>query len=332
MYGSGTTFSSRNNLPGAAGGDLLQRIDSPLFHGVGLVRVGTCRTGSRMTARLNGARVLIQDEDASTPETYNHVIVRATTSGVPDVTGPVIFRTGALTTPPGTGTMAWSLIADLATPVEPGIPLAGAWFHGVGLTPNLLWPADGASIHGASSVVGVSGDNSHPLAPNAMHTIDRSAGSLTVQPTQRTSAMFLRLEGAVLRTGQDVIAAARRGANPSYGWGGVYPYVNRPAGGDGITLHVSDAANAGGVAGWFMAVAHTPFPLPYCDANGGFWLSGPIVTAGSGSLDATGQATLVLAGQGSLPAIVGVVLYQTVTADSSFANLRITLQAGQSFL
>src|SRR5690606_35986720 len=171
--------------------------------------------------RIDGFRALLQDQDASTPETYSWSVLSARADGRP---GAAFYRSGPIPTPPGAtaGPEAWLLSSALTAPVRP-LPKDATCFLAVGLPSNARWPLDGLSVHHADYSLGTTGDTPRSDAPNLTWTVDRDRGDLVGQPSPRVPALFFLTPGLVLRAGADVDPAEQRGPNPTFGAAGLYP-------------------------------------------------------------------------------------------------------------
>src|SRR5690606_28970100 len=141
-------------------GDNLIQIPSTHFSGIGHDVSGSSTT-------LVGFQYVMQDQNASTQEQYS-LIVRSDMSGQPDPTpAGVLLQTTPLTSPSGTGTLAWIVTVTLATP-STALPLCNTYYHGTNATAAPTWPADGLSWHICTyyPLNGTQADNPAPNAPN----------------------------------------------------------------------------------------------------------------------------------------------------------------------
>jgi hypothetical protein len=280
IYPEATTFTSRSGTGGNSAGDVLTEIGTakclqPNGRADNMLGTGQAvNGGGALIGRVNGFRVVIQDQNASTPESFSHVILPAAASGGPD-SDPAheLLRTGPLQAPSGTGTLAWILTTTLATPADV-VPQVGAFYFGEGLDPNPAWTADGLSVHAASHTLGTVGDNPDPTAPNLTWSISRPApgvlGAVNPQPTARVHQHYLLTERPVLNSGAVIDPSAARGPDPNFGVAGLYPNRGRA---DGLAFRYRDESAVG--ASWFvlgnlLGLASTPLQLPIVE--GGIWL------------------------------------------------------------
>ena len=197
---------------------------------------GNSAHGTQGDGRCNGFMAVIQDADASTTEDFDFCIVAE--SALPGALGnpaappagnsfgpEVILRTASLTTPPGSGTLAWIFTATLASPadlVPDGITEAttgagnSTWYYGVGLRPNALWTLDGLSVQ-LSSFDGLgppfpnAGDNPADGIVSMQQARDVTNGATVGKSTTaRTQEIHMLTEAPVLNPGADIGAAACR--------------------------------------------------------------------------------------------------------------------------
>jgi hypothetical protein len=207
-----------------------------------------------VVGRCTGFRVVIQDQDSVTADSYTHVILADDGSGNPSLVAAEILRTAPIRQPSGTGGPAAWLITDmLATPADV-LPQQAVFHHGIGLPPNAAWTADGLSVHAASYTVGPTGDNPKASAPSWASSISRPTGGsaiLNPTPAVRTHRLSLMVAGGVLNAGADIDPAKQRGPNPCFGVAGMYPDQTRL---DGLALRYRDAARTGGVVAVFGSI------------------------------------------------------------------------------
>ncbi len=244
-FSSDVTFVSRMSF-GALAGEALQEYPGNLLRGIA--------RGSGTTCDISAVTYQTQDQNQTTAENYT-VIFRtpSATPPAPDATpAGILFQTGTLTLPPGTGTgaIAYMVSTSFATPVS--LPCEGGFFLGLSFAPA-TWSADGQSIScagylypapfGAPNDLNIfRGDypRSSTLAtnPSLSHSwqIYTNASSVLVvsRNAGRTQRMGMLTTAAQLNIGNEIarFTATTAGATPratnnrSFGFGGSYPEIN----------------------------------------------------------------------------------------------------------
>jgi hypothetical protein len=188
LKGSATTSTSRGNI-GTGAGEIHMGLHTSHWRGIG-------DNGAK--CNIVGFRSALQDQDASTQESYEWVIRSGT-----DIDGPVVgaagelHRFGPLKMPsvPAGGARAWMLSTTLAKPVS--IPCAAHVSVGIALTKQAQWPADGMSCHIATGVNSSQHANADDMAwqivdgiPAATHPSAKRAWSHSIlldRPTLQMS-------------------------------------------------------------------------------------------------------------------------------------------------
>ena len=108
LLDASTSFVSRGVL-GANPGELLAEIPRGLISGIGQDGSGQCL--------INTLVVTLQDQDASTPETWGVIgRARATSGTGPDTTGAPLYAATGFQTPPGNGVTAWVFTLTFQAP------------------------------------------------------------------------------------------------------------------------------------------------------------------------------------------------------------------------
>ena len=234
IYPSCTTHTWRGSI-GVNAGEVLLQIPASHFVGVGHVPQGT---GFEMT----GMRIVTQDQDAGTQETYR-LVLRPDVGGTPDCTAPgMLFMGGPLQLPPGTGIQAWVMSTTFTTPVS--LPGCATYYAGVALDAAPLWTADGQSIHMAMYATGSN------VAANAVNLAWNCGNGGPTQPgPKRTLRIGLLVDAAVLNMGNVDVAGTRcMGTNPDLGAGGMWPVCEGTSGtprNDALVARVRDAKFVG---------------------------------------------------------------------------------------
>lgn len=271
MYPDATSATSRSGLVPATAGDVLLQYD----------RTNVLGTGQGITGlpggRINGFRVVLQDQDAATPEQFSLVVIEddPTNPGNPNPAPTAeLLRTGPIPTPAGTGPVAFVLTFTLTTPADIA-PATSTWYFGVGLPANPSWPLDGLSGHIALYYTGTAGDNPRAGAPNRTFAVTRPGAMVVQATTERAAAFGLLTEAPAVGLGADITPSAQRGPNPSFGVAGMFPDI---AGrGDGLALRLRDTANAGNLTALLMGLAILPSPITIPGVTGQLFLD-PTVT------------------------------------------------------
>ena len=335
IYPEVTSFTSRAGVAGGEDGDILLQVDASHFRGV-------CQTvdgSGAVVGRVNAIRLLIQDQDSSTQESYTLCGIPEAGGGGPDP-DPTNehWRIGPFMLPPGgAGPSAWDITQSLATPFD-GVPQDETFYYGAGVGPNALWTMDGVSTHMAPYTAGSGGDDprtsgNHP-APDVTFSISRPGGPGTmgtVDPqtsTPRTHRYYLITEGSVLNWGADISSnPVPRSANPGFGVGGMYPR-NNAGFQDGVVVRVTDSGAAGGIVFYNASTnfSTTGTPVPGAFGNSHLLvLGGALIPLGSAPLDPrTGSHTLQVAVPDSLAGVFAIVTAQAVTVDAAMGVIRFS--------
>jgi len=312
-----TNYTSRGTLGGNAGEILLEWPESH-FSGVGhdLTGNGTI---------LTGFTHVVQDQNAATTSTYS-LLLRRAVGGRPstDAAG-ILLQTSSLSLPQGTGTIAWIITHDFASPTTV-LPTCDTFYMGVS-TVAAPWPNDGLSWHmaTATTVGGTQGDNpaNDPRVPNLAW--DRVAGSaVATQPTPRTYRFGLRVGAAVLNLGNIdlgwISGCGRLNNFTSYGLGGMWPQITGPRA-DGLWCRVRDAASAQGSFVLLSSplLACPGIPLPSLASGALYLYPDRLVPMALGSLGPDGEGTTQVASPGTIPtALAGRLLdFQAFTLGSA---------------
>lgn len=304
-----TNYTSRGAV-GVNPGDILLKVPSSRFQGIGQDPTGGGTT-------LLGFNYVMQDQNAATVENYS-LIVRGDNNGQPDATAAgVLLQTTPLTSPSGTGTLAWIFTVTLTTPATV-VPLCNTWYTGANVGPAALWTADGISYHiGTQALLG--GTQAGNPAPNATQAevhlawdIINGTGGTPAQPggfriirfghlVPATSAL-LRIGGTdptLIGVSANCTSAQLNAAgNPRcFATGGMYPGANATRS-DGLDCRVRDSSNANGVFATFLGSSLGCPGLPLGGlANGALYLNpgGIFVQVGAGALAAgTGEGTAIM--------------------------------------
>jgi hypothetical protein len=305
-----TNFTSRGSV-GTNPGDLLMKVPSSRFQGVGQDATGAGTT-------LLGFRYFLQDQNAATIETYS-LIIRADNAGQPDATAAgVLLQTTSLSSPGGTGIVAWQVTVTLTTP-STVVPLCNTFYTGANVGPAPGWSAtDGISFHiGTQAILnGTAAGNPAPGAlaseVNLAWDIINGTGGTPAQPGGVRVIRFAHLvppSSAVLNLGNTDPTLVGNTANcvstllnPAghprcTATGGMYP-AGSVARSDGLDCRIRDLSNAGGVFVTFLGSSLGCPGLPLGSlANGALYLNpgGTFLQVASGTLAAgTGEGTAIM--------------------------------------
>ncbi len=240
MYSGTVSFTSRGNI-GTGTGEVLQGFDSTHWRSLGAANLAGA-TG-KITAMRGNA---IQDQDQTTPETFQWVI----RSG-DETTGPVtgtageLFVSGNQTLGPGTGTgpVAWIVTTALTTPID--VPSEKFFAVGVRLPASPLWSTDGPSVWATSQAT----DLSSTKQTDSAWQIIGTAATATHPSAFRTWRMGFNQAPAALQLGLFVGSGT-----VSYAQGGNFPIP----GTDGLAMRVLGAGLDGQVAVVFLSGKFAP--------------------------------------------------------------------------
>lgn len=315
--GVSTTFATRNGLPAANDGEVLQEVPGRSFVGIG-------ENGAGCT--VSGLRFLLQDQDGSSPELYRPVLrAAAATNGPP---GAELVTLAPVQTPvAAAGPVAWEITVTFATPVS--VPCTGGLFMGASLATNAAWPADGLALHGASYAWPGApfpnvGDQPRATAP-VLGWYGIAGGAFSRAANGRVVRVGLLTEAAVFHVGNFRPGSTRTPDGISWGAGGTYPLPT-----DGNRGRVLDRINAGGFAFCFTCyLGTTRIPIP--GISGALYLTPPIVMLSNPApLDGNGRGEGIIAPPGGLAGLVGTggLAFQCVTLDPGFTRIRFTNGAG----
>jgi hypothetical protein len=329
LFDASTSFVSRGAL-GANPGELLAELPGGLISGIGQDGSGACL--------VNTLVVTLQDQDASTPETWGVVGRPRAASGTgPDTTAAPLYAATGFQTPPGVGVTAWAFTLTFRAPAA--LPCSSDYFHGVILPAGPNWPAtDGLSAAAAHYSAGGFGDHPRPGAPNLGWTHDPNAGFVQAQ----SQVWSFRLGSATpsLQMGNDDPASTR--VNPAasqgtanFGAGGFFPQTDGLPRADGIDARIYDSGNAGGTA--FLFLSFSPAPVPLAIAQGDLLIDPAfLLPVGQGTIAAAAPEVAIfpMLPPGTVPHAVVVgqsVWFQAVTADANLRNLAFSNAAAMSF-
>lgn len=339
LNGTCTNFTSRGTL-GANAGSILVEVPGAHFSGIG-------HTTSGGTLFQN-FHYLTQDQNATTVETYSMEIRgESNPPPGPDCNATLMQLTG-LSTPGGTGTVAWNITNTLATPSN-AVPQCATFFMGASVIAPSAWPADGQSFHMGSYYLlqGMTASNPAPGAPNIAWNC---AAGAPVQPNERTYRIYLGVNAAVLNmanedpqltgTGHCLTTALAPYTNTDTGPGGLWPQCQGTTGArnDGLKARVLDPGAANGL---FVVFLGPPIPCTSALAvpslfDGQLYLNpGALLALGSGTMSATGEgvAALIPPGTNCRPALNRILDFQAFTVGSTFTLPgRVSNRAGVRYL
>ena len=294
-----TSFFYRGAL-GSSAGDLMQGVHAEYHRGIG---------DNGTDCRILGLRGYLQDQNASTRETFTWIIRSGTDAAGPaGGTAGLIASAGPLRTPQSSGVKAWLVTTIFATPAK--LPDCRSFFaFGVTLpaAPNWTnfldglstWAArgDGQSVQKAHSRAE---DHAWQLPPN---------GTTASHPWWKCTIRFkLLLGNGVLQVGQ---------GNDVYGMGGMFPSAGNP-----LTVRARFGSGPG-VSMLFLGTSRTTgFPLFAGTTQ--LYLGGLTLPLGTMVLDNSGQAvhTVVTSLPGTL-ANTGTAYVQAagvLTSNVSLTN------------
>lgn len=316
-FWSGCTSSTSRGTLGLNPGEVLQKNPSSHFQGVG-------HDASGSSATLFSLRYTTQDQNAATPEPYT-MLVRADNAGQPDPSpAGRLLGVGPLTTPSGTGVLAWTITVTLGTPWA-SLPLCADYYHGAEVATRTGLD-DGQTFHICTYAAA---DIPAASAPNVAWNIQ--AGTPVQPGTGRVIRFTLGVQSPVLKMGNVDPNTATTNCvstigNRSWGAGGMWPVCNAAASRtDGLDYRVRDSANANGLTALFLGVnAGCPgFPLGGL-AQGALYLNptGAFVQVGAGPLDTAGEGigTVLPPGSPACAAAVNRFLdFQAFTVGPTFA-------------
>lgn len=344
LNGTCTNFTSRGVL-GSNSGSILLEVPAAHFSGVGHDAAGS-------GTLFYNFHYLTQDQNAATVEPYSMEIRgEANPPPGPDVNTTLMQLTG-LSTPGGTGTLAWFITNTLATP-STAVPLCNTFFMGANVAASSAaqpWPADSQSFHMGSYYLlqGATASNPAPNAPNiAWNILAGAAQQPTTSP--RTYRFYLGVGSPVLNTANDDPSLVGSGhclstapapyTNIDTGPGGLWPQCQGTAGprNDGLQARVLDAQSPNGIFVVFIGTSigcpGLPFPIFF---TGALYLNPTGLTqVASGGLDATGVGVvpMIPPGTNCRPAINRILDFQAITVPSTFTLPgRMTNRAGVRYL
>ncbi len=218
-----TMFTSRGHVVAAHTGDVCTRVPAEWFSSVG----GVWDPGSlSVIGRVNGMRVVLQDQDASTQESFSVALVAEDSSmpGQPDPDqSSDHLRVGNLMTPGGSGgPAAWVFTVTFPTPFN-ALPADRDYFMACGLPANPLWPADGLSVHIGRVGVGDDPITSGVTRTNFACSIDLAALPIVRNYLDRTWRVGLLTQAPLLQVGASLSPLRTNPNDPQYGIAGIYP-------------------------------------------------------------------------------------------------------------
>lgn len=133
----GAPVTSRGNTVQAV--ERLHRVEHDELRGIG------ASTAAPNVMRLRGARFVLQDQDGSTPASYDFVVrLEGAVPDEPDTGTPFALLSNLPGSFGGPGPTAVSITLTFATPID--VPFAGDVFVGCALPAAPTWPADGLSL------------------------------------------------------------------------------------------------------------------------------------------------------------------------------------------
>jgi len=293
IHFDGTTeFTSRGSFP-ADPKILLQRIPGDQACGV---------------TQIANVLLFIQDQDASTPESYQLQIRKDDPAmpGQPDMSMTGLIGSSAVIpiTFPGAGIVATSVTVTFTPPIPvptgaPGVP-SGDVYVALELPQALLWTGDGISLHmsggttgglgtppgeqqnvnvpGYSGVLGESGlaweynlnPFSGPQGPNATPTLANRAWRMHTRFAEGVTQGFAHnpavFTGLTYFPGPPPTGGT--GANPNFGYAGIWPDMLRVPGPDGIGFRVRATQPAGSSAFLLLGITTQPAPITFPGIGG----------------------------------------------------------------
>lgn len=256
---SGSPFTSRGNL-GVNAGELLQGFHKTHHRGLG-DRGNGCV--------ISGARLVVQDQNAATQETYS-VIFR----GGSDTRGPygaAIATIGPFQTPRATGGAAWRVTIMFTTPVK--VPCKEFFALGVKAPAASGWTTDGFSVH---TFVMPACANAR-LQDHAWDVMGSTARHPGTTPSSWRMGLLIN-DAALLQMGT---------ASTPYGIDGMFPTV-----GCSLTALVTypKAKFGAGQSLLFAGTARMP-SIPLFRGTAGLYLSGAVFFATSVTINPSGLAS-----------------------------------------
>jgi hypothetical protein len=316
IYSGCTNFTSRGVVATNAGEYLLQ-VRASHFVGVGHDPTGN-------GTLLSGFQYFTQDQNAATVETYS-LVVRSDAAGAPDCSAAgLLLSVGPLSTPGGTGTIAWQITTNLTT-VSTALPQCSTYYQGLEFAAAPGWPNEGQSVHLTDYPLG---DNP---APGALSLTWNCLNGAPQQPQFRESIRVGSLVRApVLHMGNVDPSLATTClvsvGNRSFGAGGMWPQCQGTAGprNDGLDCRVRDAASANGVFALFLGTDLGCPGVPLSGiADGALYLNpgGAFLQVTAGVLDSggLGTATAVPPGSAACTTVVNRFLhFQAFTVGGGF--------------
>jgi len=275
-----TTYTARSDF-GKGSGELLQQFPKSVFRGIG-------DTGQ--ACEVNGVRWVNQDQNAATQEKFRVLIRKSGPTKGPDATpAGVIWQSNVLTTPLGTGTLAWMNTLNFATPIK--IPCDRDIFCGLQFTPAPAWSADGHSLHGSFYAGGTSGDVVRPNSPTLSWTIISNTPPRRVQVTGAPCVNRVWLITSTPQFNVGNLHIQARAPSPSFGAGGIYPDVAVPAR-EGLAFRLKDTQAANSNAFFLVSAKFSPIGLSLPGMQGHIWIDlSSMAVMGSATANAQGVAT-----------------------------------------
>lgn len=307
IYPGVTSFTSRGSLSVNAG-EVHQGFHESHWKGLGDTGAG---------AFLNGITYVTQDQNASTPETYDVVVRGGTDAAGPDATAAGEFCSiVGLTTPPSTvlTPAAWILTSNFTAPCR--IPTKGFISAGLRLPANALWSSDGQSLH-ASAGRGPTTVQASDLLQGD-HAWQILTGPVVNHPTSfRSWRVRLLFSTPILQNG----TFATTTATYKRGMGGMFP---SSTGSHGWSTHVDGGTPfAGGVTGIFASPVVVNPGFPIAGIRGSVYLGAPLIAIATLPLSATGTADLSIIDPASLLTAVTLHL-QAVLVDPTLTAIALT--------
>jgi hypothetical protein len=280
-----------------------------------LVLAGVGDIGDRCV--VIGFTMLTADQNAATQETYRIVVRGYDPVGQgPDVrVSGLVFGSGPLQPPPGSGRGAWLVTTQLSAPIV--VPCRGV-YHGIEVG-GANWPSDGQSLFAAYHVPppGSNGRGDNPRANAPTLAWGVQAGAPFRSPSPCTLYLGLLTATPTLLIGGIDPANARQlpVGSPCFGAGGLFPDIWRQRR-DGLEARIVDARPGGGTAVLMLGVRVAPTPFPVPGFFGRLWIDAtfPWFVLGTAPI-ASGEAAIPIAAPNGLPVTLafGSVTFQALT-------------------
>ncbi|MGE0144014.1 MAG: hypothetical protein AB7I19_09535 [Planctomycetota bacterium] len=311
IYPGFTSGASRGNLDAGAG-ELLQGFHRSNNRGIG---------DQACNCAVDGARFVLQDQNASTVENYFVVFRQGNDVAGPGNTvadylggGPL----GPVASPLGTAVpSAWLVTVNFTTPIP--IPCEDFFVGGLELPPNALFPADGLLMQVASGAGSGDVHQQHASAADIAWQMIPANGVVSHPPIKLTWRFALGFATAPVFQAGNITPGGTR-----FGNGGYFPNTALTgASSQGISIRCFHPLGASGTLIGFVQIAGLGPQVGVLGFNNCLYLSTVVspIAFPAGTTDGT-RFTVITAGINALPAGTGLTigLQGLVTPSFEFTN------------